>query len=141
MNGVVAALYDDVSFGIVLQAGRESADVADPVERLLAGCRAWLKRVRRPAVRSVLLDVGPQILGWERCREIEDRHSLLSLTAAVSAATEAGLLDPPSPELLARILNAVIGELALAGTDPDDADAALAAIVDGFRSTGSVPDR
>lgn len=138
-EGIVAALYDDVSAQAVGIASRHSREIADPVDRLLAQCNAWLDAVRRPDIGGVLLRVGPQVLGWEKCREIEDRHALRALTAAIVGLTDEGLLEARSPTLLARILNAVIAELALDHADPDDAPEMLATIVNAYRRAGSVP--
>src|SRR3712207_911756 len=59
--------------------------VTDPVEALRAGCHAWLKMARDPVVRRIVLIDAPSAVGWEKWREIDERHAFGILKQAVAA--------------------------------------------------------
>lgn len=128
-----------------IQAGSQAVpEGLSPVESLVSACLAWLDQACRPETAAILFQVGPTALGWERCREIENAHSLLALRHGITAAVEAGELDPPSVELAAITLNAVLGELALAlvhdptGTRRADVDKVVRGVVGSFAGLDAV---
>ncbi len=133
-----AAVFDRVAseaIARILPGGRSKDS---PTEALIAGCVGWLSQARRPEVATILLDQGPQVLGWQRAREIENRYSLGLMTRAVRAAVEAGELDVVSVDLAARLINAALAEIALATLDerlkirPRVAAAAVRQLIEGF---------
>ncbi|MAN63594.1 MAG: hypothetical protein CMI60_16795 [Parvibaculum sp.] len=67
----------------------------------------------KPQSATILIDQAPQVLGWERARDLEAKTSLGLMTAGLKAAKEVGEIDVPSIELAARFLNAVLAEAAL----------------------------
>lgn len=113
------AVFESVSAAAIEKAAARSARAraatGSPLERLTEACLAWLREVRDPAVGAILLDQGPKVLGWLGAREIENRHSLAVMKAALRSAADAGEIAPVSIELLAGILNAALAEAALAG--------------------------
>jgi len=112
------AVFEAVSAGAIERAGERSARARaatdSPLEQLTAGCLAWLREAREPTVGAILLDQGPKVLGWLRAREIENRHSLAVMKAALEKAAAAGEIAPVSIDLTAGILNAALAEAALA---------------------------
>lgn len=116
---VFEAVFTDVSDRAIHRstAGREHGD--SPFEDLIVACLAWLDEVRAPEVATILLDQGPQVLGWERARELESRTSLALMKAALTRAAAAGEIEVRSVELTARLLNAVLAEAALAALHGD----------------------
>lgn len=116
---VFEAVFTDVSDRAIHRstAGREHRD--SPFEDLIVACLAWLDEVRAPEVATILLDQGPQVLGWERARELESRTSLALMKAALTRAAAAGEIEVRSVDLTARLLNAVLAEAALAALHGD----------------------
>jgi AcrR family transcriptional regulator len=109
-----AAVFEHVSSLTIDRALHRGVSGQTPLEALVLGCLAWLREARRPEVASILLDQGPQVLGWVRAREIENRYSLGVMKRSVQAAVDAGELHVASVELTAGVLNAALAELALA---------------------------
>lgn len=110
-----------------------------PLEALVEVCLRWLREVRKPAVGALLLEQGPQVLGWKRARDLEAETSLGLMVRSLEQAQAAGELAVDSPELAARFLNAVLAEAALSARHrrPRLTNAALERsfrqVVDGFR--------
>jgi hypothetical protein len=76
-------------------------------------------------VRQIVLLDAPAVMGWDKWREIDDRHAFGNLKAAVAqapACKQAGL----SPEVLAHVLLASIIELAMLVARSDTPRKALA---------------
>jgi AcrR family transcriptional regulator len=110
------ALFEAVLEGVetevaaaLLKAGSRATD---PVEALRVACKAWLRMARDPVVRQVVLLDAPAVMGWDKWREIDDRHAFGILKAAVAetpACKEEGL----SADVLAHIVLASIIEMAM----------------------------
>jgi AcrR family transcriptional regulator len=135
-----AAVFEQVSRGAIERAVSRLRAGGSPREALIRGCLAWLAEARTPAVALILLEQGPQVLGWQRAREIENRFSLGHVTRAVRAAVDAGELEVESVDLTARLINASLAELALARLDPSVrvrprvAERAVRQLIEGFAS-------
>jgi AcrR family transcriptional regulator len=140
-DDLVAAVYEREAKAAIDRAISEVRGQLTPVEQLLAGSGAWLDEVSRPDVARIVIQDGPSSLGWERCREIEGRHSLGNMTAILEAAVRAGEIEVASVELLALLLNAILAEPAMAivrATRPEraraDAVTTLEGLLAGFRT-------
>jgi len=136
---VFAAVFESVTRKTIAESVVRSGPDGSPVDALVAGCLAWLDNVSRPAVATILLDEGPAVLGWKRCRDIDDSQSLRLMIASVRAAVAAGEIETSSVELTARIINAALSELALAlvhqpgdRIDREDARLAVTRLVEGL---------
>ena len=133
-----AAVFERVASGAIARTLPSGRGKGSPTRALIAGCLGWLAQARRPEVATILLDQGPQVLGWQRAREIENRYSLGLMTRAVRAAVEAGELDVVSVDLTARLINAALAEIALATLDerlkirPRVAAAAVRQLIEGL---------
>ncbi|MEM6581781.1 MAG: hypothetical protein AAF699_10935, partial [Pseudomonadota bacterium] len=66
-----------------------------------------------PAVAAILIEQGPQVLGWKKAREIESKSSLRPMQTAVERACAAGEIEVPSVEVAALLINALLAETAL----------------------------
>jgi AcrR family transcriptional regulator len=76
-------------------------------------CRAFLEASLDPAVQRISLLDGPAVLGWERVREIEDRHSMANLRLGFEMAVVEGRIAPRPIEPLVQILRGALCESAL----------------------------
>jgi AcrR family transcriptional regulator len=110
---VFAAVYDLEAAGAIERAMARVRPTGSAMETLIRTCLAWLREARKPEVGRLLLQDGPAVLGIQQCREIEARHSLGRMMAAIEAARDAGEMKVASVELTARVLNATLGELAV----------------------------
>ena len=107
-------MFQRVSDGAIERAIRDAPQLPSPLETLTQVCLRWLKEVRRPAVAAIVIEQGPQVLGWKRARDLEARTSLGLMIRGIERAERAGEVEVESVELAARYLNAVLAEAALA---------------------------
>lgn len=108
------AVFVDISNETIERAARQVARSQSPLEDLISASLAWLRAARRPDVAAILLDQGPQVLGWKRARDLEAEKSLALMKRGLERAIEAGEVQVPSVEFAARLINAVMAEAALA---------------------------
>lgn len=116
-QAVFEAVFQRVSEAAIERAASGSARSDSPLESLIETCLRWLREVRQPHVAAILVDQGPQVLGWKRARDLESRTSLGLMIGGIQRAKRAGELQIESAELTARLLNAVLAEAALATLD------------------------
>ena len=136
---VFAAVFEAVTKESIADSVVRPEAGESPMDALIAGCLAWLDDVSRPEVATILLEQGPAVLGWKRCRDIDDSQSLRLMSASVRAAVVTGEIETSSVELTARIINAALSEMALAlvhqpgeRIDRDDARSALTSLLKGL---------
>ncbi len=140
-----AALFEAVCDGLSGEAAAavESAvaGIADAAEALEVGLVAWVRFVRQPEVRRILLLEAPTVLGWERWTALDQRHAFQSLKAGVSEALESGALRfSGSAEVLATMINGATNALALRDEiDRVDVEMALTRLVAAFLSEPPLP--
>jgi AcrR family transcriptional regulator len=113
---------------------------ADPLDLLRQGARTFLDHTTGPLARVTLVD-APSVLGWAEWREIDERHGLGLVMAALQAAMDAGALREQPVRPLAHLLLAAIGEagmLVANAADPkavrEEVEAPLLALLDGLRA-------
>jgi hypothetical protein len=94
--------------GVAEATTRAARGIEDPVEALRAGCAAWLKLARDPAVRQIVLIDAPSAVGWQKWREIDERHAFGILKGAVEASSRVG-----SSDVIAHLLLAALIEMAM----------------------------
>jgi AcrR family transcriptional regulator len=110
--------------GMTLREAAEGA--SDPVEAIRIGCRAWLDLASddREVVQITLVD-APSVVGWERWREIDERHGLGLLIGGLAATRRIPdeILDATAHLLHAATLEAA---LIIARSGPRSSQAASA---------------
>jgi AcrR family transcriptional regulator len=107
-------------------AGRAAAaDAPDLVAALRAGCLAWIRLAGDPVVQRILLIDAPAVLGWQRWRELDERHVLGQIRAAMRAAAESGRVPPEMVDMFAHAILALVNEVALVIARADDQEAAV----------------
>ncbi|GAA4633502.1 TetR/AcrR family transcriptional regulator [Actinoallomurus vinaceus] len=109
------AVVEDVEHDLV---GRISSAVSksgftDPIDNLVVGCLAWLDASTEPEVQRIALLDAPAVLGWDRWREIELRHTIGRLEASLSAAAKAGRIRTQPIRPLALVIVGALDEAAL----------------------------
>ncbi len=108
-----AALVERLQASAAAKVRAAVAEVEAPRERLLTGARAFLEACVEADYRRLVIEDAPAVLGAARCREIEDRHAIGMMIAAISAMAEAGRFQAADPALTARMIAAMLCEAAL----------------------------
>lgn len=133
-----AAIFEDVSRRAIERAVAKTGKRASPLETLSAVVHAWLAELRDPETAAILLEQGPQVLGWRRAKQIEDANSLGAMTRSLERAVESGEIAVQCPHVAARMLNALLAEAAFISLDREDsriveAEAMIARFVTGLK--------
>jgi AcrR family transcriptional regulator len=130
---ILAALYEAAASAAVAQ-GQAAAQAPDIREgpalvRIVAACLGWLDAVKNPDAASLVLDLGPRVLGWAWAREIEERYSAAPMQAALALAVSQGEAKAAHLALAARVIHATLAEIALTRRETPISDADAAAMV------------
>lgn len=104
-------LFRNASQGAIHRAGQAAGD-GPHLDRLTRAALAWLGELADDDTRRILVELGPEGLGWRRAKEIEDGHSIRALTAILADAAAAGETPNAEPDVAARMLNALLTEAA-----------------------------
>ncbi|MGH2808827.1 MAG: TetR family transcriptional regulator [Actinomycetota bacterium] len=128
------AVYELAQDRVAREIAEEARGASDALGMIKAGARAWLHRVRDPVVRQITLIDAPAVLGWQRWREIDEKHFLGIIRTALSGA--AGDAIPTERlDLLAHVYFGMLVEMAMVIARSDQSDAAIeeaAKLVDDF---------
>lgn len=135
------AVHEQLEEELVAEIAAGLAGVTDPDVLLEAGVRAFLDSCTdRRRVRVTLID-APTVLGWSEWREIDGRHGLGLVNAALSNAMDAGAIARQDVRPLAHVIIGALGEAALLIANADDPAAmrrqvepAVLALVRGLRA-------
>jgi AcrR family transcriptional regulator len=107
------AVLEDVEGRLAKGTLAATIGVTDPVAMVKAGCRAFLRMARDPDIKRIVLTDAPAVVGWERWREIDERHAFGILKLGI-AGTPAGTQMPiAAQETLAHVLLASLLELGM----------------------------
>jgi AcrR family transcriptional regulator len=87
--------------------------VDSALENLIQSVITWLKLVSNPELGRVLLEQGPKVLGWHKCREIEAQYSQQPMIETVEKCIASGEINTSSAELTVQVINAMVTEMAL----------------------------
>lgn len=115
------ARKDELFAAVFEQEERRLAEVGarayrrkrDPWEGLLAACSAYLEAQLDPGAQRITLIDGPSVLGWDRLRAIEARHTLAGLGQALQALVDSGRIKRRPIDPLAQMLQGAICEAAM----------------------------
>jgi AcrR family transcriptional regulator len=100
-------------------------DITDPAESLRVGCQTFLELARIDKVRQIALVDAPAVLGWQKWREVEERHGFGLLKASLKAATKTRGLRRELVDVLAHMLLAALIEAALLVARAEDSTATM----------------
>ncbi|MFO6448870.1 TetR family transcriptional regulator [Erythrobacter sp. NE805] len=134
---LVEAIYRAESRGAIDRALARAEREASPLGELTAMCAAWLGEIGAPEVAAILFRIGPAALGVEAAQRIENAHSLALFEDLLARARNAGEVGAIDVALAARLINALMAELALArlrtrGTPQPDARALILGLLRGM---------
>lgn len=120
LEDLIAEIFSQESKGAILRALKNRNKSANPIEDLTNTCLAWLDEIVDEDVAKILVIEGPAAIGWRRCREIEEKHSLDQLKTWLQAASARGDINIPSVALMATMINALLTEAAIAIVSSDN---------------------
>lgn len=125
-RGLFDAVVDDLENRAAqrIRAAIESASA--PFERVDRGVAEFLDVCAEPDYRHIVLLQGPIGLGWQRWRELDQRHLGGLIVEAVRNLLQARLIRPHPAELVAGAFYGALTELALLITENDDPEQARA---------------
>ena len=92
----------------------------------------YLRRAADPRRRRIVLLEGPEVLGWERWREIDDRH-FAGMTRAAVAMTMSLSADAPRVGAATQLVLGAVMEAALVAGRAEDPDGVVAQFSDVLR--------
>jgi AcrR family transcriptional regulator len=121
-EAVLELVEASIAEALVAAAG----EATDPVEALHVGASAWLRFARDPVVQRIALIDAPSVVGWQKWREIDERHAFGLLKGTLEAAAREGRLRSDSVDALAHMLLAAMVEIALLIARAEDQDDATA---------------
>jgi AcrR family transcriptional regulator len=109
-----------------------AAQPRTPAEALRIAADAWLDIASEPDIRQLVLLDAPNVLGWNRFREISQRYAYGMTEQLLIAAIEAGEIQPLPVRTLVTVMIGALDEAAmcLAGAeDPVQENANVRAVI------------
>jgi AcrR family transcriptional regulator len=124
-EALFAAVLETVEVDIASAAARASANINDPVEALQAAFASFLELACEPEVRQIVLIDAHSVVGWQKWREIEERHGFGRLKEGLKFLAGMGRMREDMVDTYAHMLLATLIEVAfLIARAPDPAQAA-----------------
>lgn len=124
-EALFAAVLEEVEVDITAATGRARANTIDPVEALSAAFDRFLDMASESEVRQIVLTDAHSVVGWQKWREIEDRHGLGRLKQALKFVAAADRMPEDMVDVFAHILLASLLEVAfMVARSPDPQAAA-----------------
>jgi AcrR family transcriptional regulator len=132
------AVYEEVERELTQRSAGLLGEVGSPFAALRGGVRAFLEACQAPEVQRIVLIDGPAVLGWERWREVAERHGLGLIEGVVAEAIAAGEIEPLAVAPLAHLLMGALDEaVLLVARHPEaieEVARTLERLVDGLRA-------
>ena len=124
-EALFAAVLEAVEVDITAASARARANATDPVQALGVAFDNFLNMACETEVRQIVLTDAHSVVGWQKWREIEERHGLGRLKQALKAIADTGRIRHDMVDVFAHILLASLIEVAfLVARSPDPAIAA-----------------
>jgi AcrR family transcriptional regulator len=124
-EALFAAVLEAVEAHVAKATARASANIDDPVEALRAGFDTFLDLACDPEVRQIVLIDAQSVVGWQKWREIDERHGFGRLKQGLKKVAASGRMREDMVDMYAHMLLATVIEVAfLIARAPDPAIAA-----------------
>ena len=124
-EALLEAVFEAVEIDVTNKVLAGAASARGAVEAVRAGCEAFLDLTQDPVVRQIVLTDAPSVLGWEKWREIDERHAFGLMKAALEPAAKEAGLPAALVDAFAHMLLASLSEVALMIAKADDSTVAL----------------
>ncbi|MET9025701.1 TetR/AcrR family transcriptional regulator [Nocardia sp. NPDC004168] len=119
-KGLFEAIVDDLETRAAQRIRIAIDSASDPFDRVDRGVREFLDVCAEPDYRHIVLLQGPIGLGWQRWRELDQRHLGGLVVEAVQNLLDAALIRPYPAALLASAFYGALTELSLTIAETDD---------------------
>ena len=106
------AVAEQVEQELMERAAAAAAGQPGPWEMLQAGIGVMLDACAAPDVQRITFRDAPNVLGLKQWREIEERYAYGQLRGLLGALMERGEIAPGPVEMHARVLLAMLSEVA-----------------------------
>jgi AcrR family transcriptional regulator len=113
------AVFGQVSQELLAEVDRVARSEKDALKAMAKGTQAYFAACARGATGQIVLHDGPAVLGWERWREIDNRHFGGRFATALARAMDDGLIARQPIEPLSRLLLGAVTEAAVACSGRD----------------------
>lgn len=125
-QAIFERLVDEMQAAIAAElttASSRRTSSAPPARQMAQSFQAYLKSSNHPDSRQIVLIDGPVVLGWQRWREIDDRHFAGMVRSGLTRLMQDA--SQPTIEAATRLSLGAIMEASIAcATTPDPAEAA-----------------
>lgn len=111
-EALFAAVLEAVEIDITTATGQARANITDPVEALSAAFDSFLDMASETEVRQIVLTDAHSVVGWQKWREIEERHGFGRLKQALKLIAAVGRIHEDMVDVFAHILLASLLEVA-----------------------------
>jgi AcrR family transcriptional regulator len=125
-DALFTAVLESLETDIGRRTVEAAADASGPAAALRAGCLAWVEMAADPVVQQILLIDAPSVLGWERWRDLEERHALGLIRAVLAEIAGEGGLTVDLVDVFSHVVLASMNEIALLVARSDDPGTAMA---------------
>lgn len=109
-------LLEKLAEEVVTQAVQAGLAKVDPstshMDRLYIASIEWMDRVTAPEYAKIILQLSPQVLGWQRAREIDGKYCLGLIETELNAAMQKGDMPKQPAADLAKAFDAFVNEIA-----------------------------
>ncbi len=119
------AVYAEVDRELVEGIARVAVAEADPWQRLIAGCDAFLDACVDPALQRIVFLDAPSVLGWREWHEAAEAASALGVVEfGLQGAAEAGFVRIGNVSVFAHLVLGALNEAGMFIAHADDPRAA-----------------
>jgi hypothetical protein len=96
-------VFEQLHEEMLVTSVRAAATGTDELDGLARGFDAFLDAVLEPELQRIVIIDAPAVLGLARFIELDERHALAAIVAALEAADAAGAIQADDPETLGRL--------------------------------------
>jgi AcrR family transcriptional regulator len=111
-QALFAAVLEAVEIDIAIATARAATNTDDPVEALRLAFDAFLGLACDQEVRQIVLIDAHSVVGWQKWREIDERHGFGRLKAGLKMIAAAGRMRQDMVDIFAHMLLASLFEVA-----------------------------
>ena len=133
-NDLFEAVFEEASSDLVKVIDGAVRSEKDTLAALASGTRLYFSKCAKGPTGQIILRDGPAVLGWQRWREIDEKHFGGKIPRALNIAMEAGIIERQPVEPLARLLLGAVTEAAVACAGSADIRKSGADYARAFRS-------
>src|ERR1700754_5307449 len=91
-NDLLEAVFEEASRDLVKEIDGAVRSEKDTLAALASGTQLYFAKCAKGPTGQIILRDGPAVLGWQRWREIDEKHFGGKIPQAVAAAMDAGLI-------------------------------------------------